>query len=106
MKILKKILNITAWILIIGGIGAGAAVYMVNRSALALALKEPAVQASLKILTQILLCAAGVFAGLIVLSLSLRVGAGIRTKEKERAALEKERAETEKMKQETEAAHE
>ena len=94
MKVIKKILSVLAWVLIIGGIAAGAAIYAMNKSALTLAMKEPAVQASLKIILRILACAGAVLIGLILLTLSLRIGLSIRSKEKEK---EKERKEQEKL---------
>ncbi|MBR2991617.1 MAG: hypothetical protein IKF51_09215 [Solobacterium sp.] len=100
MKVIKKILSVLAWVLIIGGITAGVVIYMINKSALTLALKEPAVQASLRILTQILICAAAVVIGLTLLSASLRIGLSIRSKEKEKERKEAELAQS-KAKEET-----
>ncbi|MBQ1382633.1 MAG: OadG family protein [Solobacterium sp.] len=99
LKIIKKILSALAWLLIIAGLVAGGTIYLMNQSALNLALQEPAVQASLRIIIQILLCAAAVFVGLILLSASLKLSGYIRGKEREKEKQEKEKEKQEKEKQ-------
>jgi len=99
LKIIKKILSALAWLLIIAGLVAGGTIYLMNQSALNLALQEPAVQASLRIIIQILLCAAAVFVGRILLSASLKLSGYIRGKEREKEKQEKEKEKLEKEKQ-------
>ena len=99
LKIIKKTLSALAWLLIIAGLVAGGTIYLMNQSALNLALQEPAVQASLRIIIQILLCAAAVFVGLILLSASLKLSGYIRGKEREKEKQEKEKEKQEKEKQ-------
>ena len=99
LKIIKKTLSALAWLLIIAGLVAGGTIYLMNQSALNLAFQEPAVQASLRIIIQILLCAAAVFVGLILLSASLKLSGYIRGKEREKEKQEKEKEKLEKEKQ-------
>ena len=89
MKILQKILAWLSLILILGGAGVILFKYLTNKSLFAALLAEPMVRQSLGIIQVMLYGLAAVFIGLVLLTLAMKIGGSIRSKEKAEAKLRK-----------------
>ena len=89
MRILQKIIGWISLILILGGAGLMAFKYLTNKTLFAALLATPVVQQSMGILKLMLYGAAAVLLGLILLTLSFKIGSSIRSKEKAEAKARK-----------------
>jgi Na+-transporting methylmalonyl-CoA/oxaloacetate decarboxylase gamma subunit len=89
MKILQKILAWLSLILILGGAGVILFKYLTNKSLFSALLAEPMVRQSLGIIQVMLYGLAAVFIGLVLLTLAMKIGGSIRSKEKAEAKLRK-----------------
>ena len=102
MKVLKSIVSTIAWILIIGGLLVFLVTVAYNHNTLQIIFSDPIVQASLTILVRLLYCVAAVLVGLVFMTIALRIGYNIRTKEREQRKVDAKRRKEEKWEEEKE----
>ena len=102
MKVLKTIVSAIAAILILGGLIMFAVTVAYNHNTLQIIFSDPIVQASLNILTRLLYCIIAVLVGLIFLTIALRIGVSIRSKEREQKKKDFKRRKEEKWEDEKE----
>ena len=109
MKILKKFINLIASILVIGGAAVILFTYFTNKPFISY-LSSILTNAQFgNVMKRSLYGVAAVIVGLLLFSLSLKLGSSIRRREREKRALEKERQEEQRLenqqlKEEAEAA--
>ncbi len=89
MKVLQKILSWLSLILIVLGAGLIIFKYLTNKSLFTALLAEPMVRQSLGIIQVMLYGVAAIFLGLIFLTLAMKIGGSIRSKEKAEAKIRK-----------------
>ena len=102
MKVIKAIVNTIACILIFGGLLVFLVTIAYNHSTLQIILADPVVQASLSILIRLFYCILAIILGFVFLLISLKIGAGIRSKERKKRKLDHERRKEEKWEEEKE----
>ena len=102
LKILKTIVSAIAWTLILGGVLVFLVTVAYNHNTLQIIFSDPIVQASLTILVRLLYCVGAILIGLIFLTIAVKIGFSIRSKEREQKKIEAKRRKEEKWEEEKE----